>query len=405
MRKVKIAIAGLGQRGGEMYKTIIATNKAEICALCDVYEDRVENAYNKIIKLQDLKPKKYLDYNKMIKAGGFDAIYIATPWKLHIPMAIKALKKHIIVAMEVCGAYSIKQCQKLVETYEQTKTPFMFMENCCFDKFELLVTNMARENKFGEIVYCHGSYSHDLRSEVVNGRVNRHYRLDYYRDYNCENYPTHDLGPIAKILNINCGNRFVSLVSVASKAVGINKYTYSDGCKDPNQRGVFFKQGDIINTLIKCENGELISLTLDTNLPRYYSREMQIRGDLGLANQEDNMILFESDNLEEFFDTPKTIEKNVNNATKYYDYLPPCWKDITPEQLELGHGGMDFIMFEKFLDCILNNTEMPIDVYDATSWMIVSYLSQKSIEKNGKVMYFPDFTNGKWKSRTSKPVL
>ena len=406
MEKVNLAIVGLGCRGYSMIDTFLATGKTKIVSICDKYQDRVDKAFDKIVSKQRLKPKKYVDFNKMLRNKNIQAIYIATPWDLHVKMAIKALKKNIIVAMEVGGAFSIKECNDLIKAYEQTKTPFMFMENCCYDKFEQLAYNLAKDNKFGEIVLAHGAYGHDLRSEVTNGKVNRHYRLDFYRDYNCDNYPTHDLGPIAKILNINCGNRLNSIVSVSSKAVGINKYKTSEGCKDKDLKDVYFNQGDIINSIIKCENGEIITLTLDTNLPRYYSREFTIRGEKGLANQEDNMVLFESvDNLEEFFNTTQTITKHINNADNYKDYLPDCWKNITPEEIDLGHGGMDFILVNKFLDCIINNQEMPLDVYDATSWMIVTYLSKKSIENGSKPMKFPDFTNGKWKTNKPKDLL
>ena len=132
------------------------------------------------------------------------------------------------------------RCWELVRAYEETKTPIMMMENCCYDRFELLSTAMVRAGKFGEIVHCHGAYSHDLRDEILGGNVNRHYRLNNYMRRNCENYPTHELGPIAKILNINRGNRMLSLVSVASKAAGLKEFSLSDKNPDKSLAGKDF---------------------------------------------------------------------------------------------------------------------------------------------------------------------
>ena len=310
------------------------------------------------------------------------------------------MEHHIPVAMEVGGAYDIKDCWALVNTYEKTKTPIMMMENCCYDKFETLVTSLTKEGILGEIVHCHGAYSHDLRKEITEGNINRHYRLRNYISRNCENYPTHELGPIAKLLNINRGNRFVSMVSIASKASGLEEYIKSGRCPDKSLDGVKFKQGDIVSTIITCENGETITMTLDTTLPGYYSRQMRVKGTKGCANQEANLVLLDDDH-EDFWNTTATISKYLNSADKYKEYLPKYWREITQEQIDLGHGGMDFYMIGAFLDALINHKPMPIDVYDCAAWYAITPLSAKSIAHGGRTYKIPDFTRGKYK--TNKP--
>ncbi len=267
-----------------------------------------------------------------------------------------------------------------------------------------MTTKLAREVFFGEIVHAHGAYSHDLREEITTGNIKKHYRLRNYISRNCENYPTHELGPIAKILNINRGNKFVSIVSVASKARGLHEYCNSDKCEDKTLKDVVFNQGDIISTIITCENGETITLSLDTTLPKYYSREFTIRGTKGLANEEANMI-FLDDKKVEYWQPEKTIESNLNNAENYKDYLPKYWKEITQEQIELGHGGMDFLMVEEFVKNEKKKRPMPIDVYDAASWYVITALSAKSIANGGRSYKIPDFTKGKYKERKPEDVL
>ena len=137
-------------------------------------------------------------------------------------------------------------------------------------------------------------------------------------------------------------------------------------------------------------------MTLDTTLPKYYSREFTVRGTNGLVNQEAEMIAIEGE-----CDTHNYWE-NCRNTEKYSDYIPDVWKTITEEAKEAGHGGMDYIEFKEFFKAILEGREMPIDVYDAASWMCITALSEASISQGGLVQNIPDFTSGKWLVR--KPV-
>lgn len=396
MKKLRIGFVGLGQRGSSMCNTFLAFDNVDITAICDKYEDRVNATKDLIKEKRAVEPNCYLKFEDFINERKFDAVYIATDWEEHINQAIVCLQNHIPVGMEVGGAYDINDCWRLVDAYEKTKTPFMLMENCMYDKFETLLFNLNKAGKFGDIVHCHGGYSHDIRDEISNGYVNRHYRLRNYLSRNCENYPTHELGPIAKLLNINRGNRFVSLVSVSSSSKGLKQFINDGKSKDPSLKDKEFAQGDVVSTIIKCENGETITLTLDTTLPGYYSRQLWVKGTKGSANQEANMVLFD-DNHDNIWHTNETIKKYLNNADELKDYQDDNWKNITPEQINLGHGGMDYFMVKDFIDCVINNKPLPITVYDAAAWYAITPLSEKSIKENGAPQEIPDFTRGKYK--------
>ena len=400
MKKVKMGVIGLGCRGHMLIETILACEEAEVTAICDVYEDRLERSAELVEKTRGNTPAKYTDYKDVLADENVDAVLVATAWETHISIAIEAMKAGKITALEVGGACSIEECWKLVHTYEETGTPIMMMENCCYDRFELISTALVRSGKLGEIVHCHGAYGHDLRDEISGGNVRRHYRLPNYIARNCENYPTHELGPIAKILNINRGNRMVSLVSVASKAAGLKEFVNNNkDCVDKSLVGTEFMQGDIVETIITCTGGQTISLKLDTTLPRYYSREFTVRGTKGLTNAEANMILIEGEcNTHQY-------AENCNNTDKYGEFVPDIWKNITDEQRRLGHGGMDYLEFKAFFGAILNNEEMPIDVYDAASWMCITSLSEYSIAQGGTPQAIPDFTSGRWAIRKPKDVI
>ena len=399
-RKVKIAIIGCGCRGRSCLRLMCVLGKYEIVAVCDPYEDKAELAAKKVVDNGGEKPLIYTDYIKLYDEIKPEAVFVATSWETHVRVSIDALKRNIAVAMEVGGAHNIEELYELVQTYEETKTPFMFMENCCYGEDELLATSLVRNQLLGEIVYCHGAYRHDLRKEVASGDVQRHYRLNHYLNENCENYPTHELGPIAKIIGINRGNRMVSLVSRSSKASGMKAYV-NEKEEYAHLRDKEFKQGDIFETLITCENGEMISLKLDTTLPFFYSREFAVRGTKGAYDADCNCVFLDGDENE--LTRWKAVQHFLNNAQNYKEYLPEIWQN--PEwAIGLGHGGMDAFVFSAFADHLVKGEEMPIDVYDAAAWMVITYLSLVSIQEN-RVVDVPDFTNGAYKNRAIKDVV
>lgn len=404
MDKVRFAVCGTGGRGSGLTRAVLAKfDDVEIVGLADPYVDKAETLRETLKDKISNVPAVYGDHIKMFDELKPDAVLVSTSWATHLKVAMDAMRRGIAVALEVGGAYSIEDCYELVRVYEETKTPLMFMENCCYDKDELIGLNMARKGLLGEIVYCHGAYAHDLREEVSYGDVKRHYRQKEYMNRNCDNYPTHELGPIAKILGINRGNRMVSLVSMSSKARGLHEYIMNR--EDLSHlKDVEFKQGDVVQTLIKCENGEMISIKLDTTLPRYYSREFTLRGTKGMLCQESDMVLLDGKYTE--YGTPyKTIKEYGGNIDSFSEYMPKIWSEVTPEILKAGHGGMDYFVFRAFVDAFKKGEEMPIDVYDAASWMVISCLSEQSIKNNGQSVEIPDFTNGKYKERPIKDVV
>lgn len=405
MKQVNVGFIGLGCRGKLLSSIVAEMEEANIVAVCDLYEDRQREAAEMIGQKTGKSPKTCGDYHELLKDDTIDAVIIAASWEAHVPVAIDCMQAGKITALEVGGAYTVEDCYALVEAQERTGTPFMFLENCCYGKFELLSTALVRKGMMGEIVHCHGAYGHDLRSEVLGGRVNRHYRLNNYITRNCENYPTHELGPIARLLGINRGNRMVSLVSVASKASGLQEFSHDPRNPDPSLAGQKFAQGDIINTLITCEDGSTISLKLDTTLPRFYSREFTVRGTKGCCLMDINAVLLDDEGLEEFFDPQLSVQKYLNNAEQFSEYLPKIWKDMDKQKTHCGHGGMDYLMLREFFRAVQEGRPMPIDIYDAAAWMVITPLSELSIARQGAAVEIPDFTDGAWRTRKNTDIV
>lgn len=409
-KKLKIGVIGLGQRGAAYGMTdgsigllgnILNNSDVLVTALCDLHAERVEFAAEKVIKAGQGEPLKTTDFSEVLRSG-VDAVIVSTSWASHVEVALAAMEQGIAVGIEVGGTHNLDDMRKLVQSYEKTKTPFMFLENCCYNKDELLATSLTRNGKLGEICYCHGAYCHDLRNEITEVALRQgHYRLEEYKNHNCENYPTHELGPIVKLLGITRGNKFTYLTATASKARGLNEYI--DSHQEVSVlKGTEFKQGDVVTTAIKCENGELITLKLDTTLPRLYDREITVSGTKGYYSQTLKAVILDGDK----FDHEKNvIQDALNSQNDYEEYLPEDWKTITEEQLKSGHGGMDYIMLKHFFRAVKNKDEMPIDVYEACAMMCVTALSEQSIKNNGAPVAVPDFTDGNYKNRQIVDVL
>lgn len=393
MKNLKIGHIGLGSRGSGLLKTMLLVPDIEITAVCDVYQDRAEQGADKILELTGKKPKICLDYHEILQDPEIEAVVIASAWESHVEIAVTALEAHKYVGMEVGGAYSVEDCWKLVRASERTGTPCMLLENCCYGKYELMVLNMVKSGVLGEIVHCAGGYHHDLRDEITFGRENRHYRLRNYLNRNCENYPTHELGPIAKVLDINRGNRMVSLVSMSSKAAGLHDYIKQNDKADKALLKQEFMQGDIVTTVIRCAHGQTITLTLDTTLPRPYSRGFTVRGTKGMYQEDNQSVFLDEMGSELHF----KWQEQWGNADQYLKkYQHPIWTQYLEEGVKEGHDGMDYLVLSAFFESVRNRTQTPIDVYDAASWMCISALSEDSIACGGALVSIPDFTNGKW---------
>ena len=297
MEKVRVAVIGLGARGQYIVKPmLLEMDNCEIVAVCDLYQDRVDLVVSQIKEETGKDVFGTTDYKEILARKDIDAVLVITSWETHVKIACEAMEAGIPTGLEVGGAYDLEECYELVRTQVRTKTPFMFLENCCYGRFEMMAMNIVKQGLFGEIVHCEGAYQHDLRTEVLRGEEMRHYRLNNYINRNCENYPTHELGPIAQILDINRGNRMLYLTSMSSKSVGLNDYArlHPDTIQS-KFADMKFNQGDVVTTNIMCSNGATISLMLDTCCGRPYSRNFTVHGTRGIYREDGNYVYFDTD--------------------------------------------------------------------------------------------------------------
>ncbi|MBQ4244106.1 MAG: Gfo/Idh/MocA family oxidoreductase [Clostridia bacterium] len=399
MRKenIRVGYIGLSGRGCGTLGEFLDVEGVTVPAVCDKYEDRAKNGQRIVREKTGVEPDVYLDYKELLKRDDLDAVIVPTTWITHSRIAVDAMRAGKHVGIEVGGAASVEECWQLVRTSEETGKFCMLLENCCYDRNEMALFNMIKQNLFGEIVHMEGGYQHDLREEICMGRENRHGRLFNFMHRNGELYPTHQLGPISKALSINRGNRFLTLVSMASKSRGLNEWIKQNKGEDYDLADYPFNQGDVVTTMIKCAGGETVVLTHDCSTPRAYSRKYRIQGTKGLYMEDGNRIHIEGMTVNTDEDGWMHSWEDFGLYLEKYEH--PLWQKYTTEGIHGGHGGMDFLVLSAFADAVKEGGNPPIDVYDTATWMAITCLSEESIALGSHPVPVPDFTNGMWIDR------
>jgi hypothetical protein len=419
--KVRLGFIAVGLRGQTHLEEMLKRDDVEIVALADPDKQMMARAQALVLKYKKKTPKEYsngpYDYRNLLKHTDIDAVFVSSPWDWHLPHGVESLEAGKKVAMEVCGAGKLQDCWDYVNASEKNKTPLMALENVCYRRDVMAVFNMVKKGMFGELLHLQGGYQHDLRRVLFNDGVTAQgsgvefgekgfseakWRTLQHAKRNGELYPTHGLGPVASMIDINRGNRLVRMSSIASKSRGLNRYIvkHPKGGKDHPNAKENFKLGDIVSTQIQCENGETILLTHDTSSPRPYHLGFRVQGTNGLwqdyneGQPEAGFIHFEDR-------SPQHKWENSKQYIEEFDH--PLWKKFQKNAENSGHGGMDFFVDNAFIECIKREIEFPFDVYDLATWYAITPLSEKSIEEKGQVQEIPDFTKGAWKNR--KPIF
>lgn len=393
MKTIKMSIIGLGHRGTWWLGELLKMEDVEITAVCDKFEDRMEKGREMCAEKYGHEVYGTVRWQDVIAREDSEAVMITTYWNDHVKIAIAAMKAGKYTAFEVGPAQSIQQCWDLVRTYEETGVPCMLMENCCYNREEMTVLNMIKKGLFGEVVHCQGGYEHDLRA-VADSMKRDHERAWHYLHRNAELYPTHELGPIMTYLDINRGNRLVSLNAMATKSRGLKKYLNDKFGSEHPLADADFKLGDIVTTSIRCANGETIVLTHDTSSPRPYSRGGRVQGTCGLWMEDLKSVYIEGRSEDEKWEP-------MENYWEEYEH--PLWKKTKAADFTGGHGGMDWLVMRGFLEAVRRKIQTPIDVYDSVTMMAVAILSEESIINGSTSVAVPDFTEGMWLKREPGP--
>lgn len=399
-RPLKAGWIGVGGRGtGLLSNALAIVPGLQVTSVCDCNAAAAARAAQIITGRGLAAPKLFTDgewaWQKMLQAGGLDAVIIATPWKWHTPMAVGAMQAGIIAGVEVPCALSVEECWQLVDTSEKSGVACMMLENWSFRSDNLALLNMVRAGLFGTIVHVHCAHSHNCIDHwFFDAKTGEdRWPAEYLLKFNRDQYPTHSLGPVLSWCDINCGDRFVSISSTATASLGINEmFRRRFGADHPSARRRY-AQGDIVTSTLRTEKGRTVIINYDMQLPRPYDNRWMLQGTRGVYSEERNAVC-----LADKSPAPQAWEPFPPYEQRYKH----TW---SKEEAVGGHGGADGVELRRFFEAVRNRQPLPLDVYDSVTMSAVVELSGQSIAAGGQPVPFPDFTRGKWKLTPPKFAL
>ena len=392
---VRVGFVGLGHQGTSHVENFLRIEGVEIRALCDIVPAKVTHAQELLAAAGRAPAAEFTrgprDFERLCATAELDLVFTATPWELHAPVCLSAMQHDKHAATEVPMAPTLDECWQLVETSERTGRHCVMMENCCYDRAEMMILNMVRQGVLGELLHAECGYLHDLRELKLTDFYEGRWRVAHSIRRNGDLYPTHGLGPVAQWLDVNRGNQFEYLVSVGSGARGLSGWAAEHlGPASPAAQQRYLLS-DVVTTIVRTRREQTIVITHDTNLPRPYSRNIVLQGTRGVVRKYPEAKIH--------VEGRSRAHQWEDLATYREQFEHPVWKVLEERSRGAGHGGMDFIEDYRLVQCLRSGEPTDMDVYDGAAWSAVSELSERSIQGRGRPVDFPDFTRGAWRGR------
>lgn len=397
---VRIGYVGVGGMGSAHVRNLLRIPGVEIRALCDIVPEKVERVSQWVVEAGQPRPDAYTkgptEFRRLCERDDLDLVYNATPWEWHVPICVAAMEHGKHAAVEVPAATTLEECWQLVEVAERTTRHCIMMENCCYDRPEMLCLNLVKKGLLGEILHAEAGYLHDLREVKFSNEGEGLWRRAHAVARNANLYPTHGLGPVAQCLDINRGDRFHYLVSISSPSRGLQAYAAAHVQPPDPRASEQYVLGDVNVSLIQTALGKVITLYHDTNLPRPYSRIHIVQGTKGIFEKYPNRVYIEGR-------SPQAHQ--WEDVAAYQELDHPLWRTEGERAKGAGHGGMDYLEDYRLIWALRHGHPLDMDVYDAAAWSAVTPLSEESVRRRGQPVDFPDFTRGRWQAARALRVM
>lgn len=387
----RFGIVGLGNRGGGMLPLLLAIPGARVTALCDIRPEFARRAAKVVTDAGQPAPAVYTagddDYENLCARDDVDFVYVATPWEWHTPMALTAMRNGKHVGVECPMGLTLDDLWRLVDTSERTRRHCVQLENCCYGRNELRALRMAHDGLFGELLHGSGAYLHDLRELLFSKTYYEdQWRRKFHTTTNGDLYPTHGLGPVAAYLDLHRGDRFLRVTSMSTPALGLAAYRAEHLPPGDETWSEDYVNGDVTMSLIQTAKGRVVHLVHGVSNPHPYSRLNHLAGTRGVFEDYPPRVYLE----------PDRTNDQWGSFDDYAEYDHWLWTDVGPGPG--GHGGMDYLMLWRLVQCLRLGLPPDIDVYDSAAWNSPYPLSVLSVRNQGAPIPFPDFTRGDWRT-------
>lgn len=390
---VRIAIVGTGLRGRSVLSELLAIDHVRIVALNDVVPEKAQRAVKMCTDAGQPAPEVYVsgerDFERLVQRDDIDFVYTATPWEWHVPVLLAALRAGKHCGAECPVGTTLRDLWALVDASEASRRHCLQLENCNYGYNEMLVNRLVHDGILGEVLYGSAAYLHDLRHILFEDRDEGLWRRAWHTRMNANLYPTHGLGPVAWYMDLNAGDRMTYLVSMSTPERGLTLHREQEVPDRTNPKwSERYVTGDLNSSLIMTAKGRNILLQHDVSNPRPYSRLNGVQGTRGVFEDYPARIYVDGQAGGERF-------TGIEEWKKTHEH--PLWTRVGElARRKGGHGGMDFIMAYRLVECMREGLVPDYDVYDAASWSAPMPLSQMSVAKGSAPMRFPDFTRGEW---------
>jgi predicted dehydrogenase len=400
MERVRVGVVGVGGQGTTHVESLLDIEGVELRAVCDIVEEHAQRAAAKVVAAGQPAPALFTrgprDFERLCAEADLDLVLTATPWEWHVPVLLAAMRHGKHAATEVPAATTLDDCWALVETAEKQRRHCVMLENCCYDRFELMTLNLVRQGVLGELLHGEAGYLHDLRGVKFSPDGEGLWRRAWATTTNGNLYPTHGLGPIANCMDINRGDRFATVVSMSGPSLGLQAWRAEHlAADDPRQRERYVL-GDVNVSLIQTARGRTIYLAHNTNNPRPYSRLQLLQGTRGIVSGWPNRVHLEG----------RSPEHQWEPAEQYQaEFDHPLWRSEKIQRMDRGHGGMDFLEDFRLVECLRQGEPTDMNVYDAAALSSMVELSVRSVAQRGRPQSVPDFTRGGWKRWAPWPIV
>ena len=391
---VRVGMVGTGLRGRSVLTELLGVDNVKIVALCDTVPEKAQRASKMATDKGQAAPVLYTGgeraFEQLVARDDLDLVYTATPWEWHTPVMLAALAHGKHAAAECPIGTTLKDLWALVDASERAQKHCIQLENCNYGYNERLVNRMVHEGLFGEVLHAEAAYLHDLRAILFETKDEGLWRRAWHTRSNSNLYPTHGLGPVSWYLDVHAGDRFDYIVAVASPERGLSKYREEKLDKsDPRWREKYVT-GDLNTSIIKTVNGKTVMMQHDVSNPRPYTRHNRVLGTKGTFEDYPPRIYVEGQAGGERF------QPVSDDFKKKFEH--PLWTRLGEKARGAGHGGMDYIMAYRLVECMREGLAPDFDVNDAAAWSAPLPLTEMSVAKGSAPMKFPDFTRGDWKT-------
>ena len=423
-KSIRLGFVGVGNRGSYHLDCALGMEGVNVIAVCDIDDKALYRAKRWVEEAGQPSPQLYGEnrtaYRDLCARETLDCIICCTPWEYHAQVCVEAMKNGKNAVSEVPIVITLDEAWEIVETHEKTrKWATMGLEGYG----DLTLMNMIRKGLLGEALHAEGGYVHDLRMVKFNP-LEEPWRLQHSLTRNGNLYPDHPMARILRLLDINHGDRFDSLVSMSTRSVSLNRYASLKYGENSQYAKVKFAQGDVNATLLHTAGGKMCTLNFDTETPHpreffrlqctkgVYQQGTMLRPPAqpgqptqsaaraqGLGMGISGMI---------YVDGRTPEDDQWESAEPYYrEFQHPFLKSFQPKQRKTalrGHGGgatTTPVNWERLVAALRNNRMPDWDVYDSVTSSAISPLTEKSVAGGSVPVQFPDFTKGKW--QTAKP--